>query len=133
MRSPTRVYEYGRDGVGFLSGEMDLAPADLEFMADEALGPGFLHSVIESFRQGVDGCARDARSYVQPWSFDPGAVSVPVIVLHGEADTVVPLAHGRHTAELVPGARLVTFPEHGHLSIVREVPGLAADLATALV
>jgi len=42
-----------------------------------------------------------------PWSFDPAAITAPTRVLHGEADNVVPIAHGRHTADLVPGATFV--------------------------
>ncbi|HEY9476293.1 MAG TPA: alpha/beta hydrolase [Mycobacteriales bacterium] len=43
------------------------------------------------------------------------AVRVPTLVLHGEADRVVRVAHARHVAGLVPGARLVTLPEVGHM------------------
>ena len=38
------------------------------------------------------------------------------------ADTFVPVAHGRHTAELIPAATLVVLAGHGHLSIIREIP-----------
>jgi pimeloyl-ACP methyl ester carboxylesterase len=65
------------------------------------------------------------------WSFDTSAVVAPVWVLHGEADTVVPLAHGT-TADVIPGASLLTWPQHGHISILAEIPQLAADLAATL-
>jgi pimeloyl-ACP methyl ester carboxylesterase len=39
---------------------------------------------------------------------------VPTLVLHGEADPLVPLAGGRATAAAVPGARLRTVPGWGH-------------------
>ncbi|MFC5824372.1 alpha/beta fold hydrolase [Nonomuraea insulae] len=42
------------------------------------------------------------------------AVRVPTLVLHGEADPLVPLAGGRATAAAIPGARLVTYPGMGH-------------------
>jgi pimeloyl-ACP methyl ester carboxylesterase len=41
-------------------------------------------------------------------------VAVPTLVLHGEADQLVPIAGGRATAAAVPGARLVTYPGMGH-------------------
>ncbi|SDJ60299.1 Pimeloyl-ACP methyl ester carboxylesterase [Nonomuraea maritima] len=39
---------------------------------------------------------------------------VPALVLHGEADPLVPPAGGQATAEAIPGARLVTYPGMGH-------------------
>ena len=43
-----------------------------------------------------------------------GAVRVPTLVLHGDADPLVPLACGVDTAESIPGARLVVIPGMGH-------------------
>ena len=42
------------------------------------------------------------------------SVRVPTLVLHGDADPLVPLACGVDTAESVPGARLVVIPGMGH-------------------
>ena len=41
-------------------------------------------------------------------------VRVPTLVIHGDADPLVPLACGVDTAESVPGARLVVIPGMGH-------------------
>ncbi|MEV0144534.1 MULTISPECIES: alpha/beta hydrolase [unclassified Nonomuraea] len=41
-------------------------------------------------------------------------LDVPALVVHGEADQLVPLEGGRATAEAIPGARLLTFPGMGH-------------------
>jgi pimeloyl-ACP methyl ester carboxylesterase len=41
-------------------------------------------------------------------------VTVPTVVLHGEADPLVQPAGGTATAEAVPGAKLVTYPGMGH-------------------
>lgn len=42
------------------------------------------------------------------------AVQVPTLVIHGEADPLVPLACGVDTANAVPGARIETIPGMGH-------------------
>jgi pimeloyl-ACP methyl ester carboxylesterase len=42
------------------------------------------------------------------------ALSVPTLVLHGDADPLVPFAAGKDTADNVPGARLVAIPGMGH-------------------
>lgn len=39
---------------------------------------------------------------------------IPTLVLHGEADPLVPVAAGRATARAIAGARLHTFPGVGH-------------------
>jgi pimeloyl-ACP methyl ester carboxylesterase len=123
---------FGSDGSRYLEGDVELAPADLAFMADEALAARLVTSISEAFRQGVRGYAQDATVQAQPWSFDLEAITAPVRVLHGEADTLVPIAHGRHTAELIPGAELETLPDHGHLSMFTEFPAIVASLTTAL-
>jgi 3-oxoadipate enol-lactonase len=40
---------------------------------------------------------------------------LPVTVLHGEDDRLVPVERGRELADGIPGARLVTLPRTGHL------------------
>lgn len=42
------------------------------------------------------------------------ALRAPLLVLHGSLDHVIPVAHGRETAELVPGSRLVVVDGLGH-------------------
>jgi len=44
-----------------------------------------------------------------------------VIVLHGAGDVIVPPAHARRTAAIVPHAELRILDELGHFSIVDEV------------
>lgn len=41
-------------------------------------------------------------------------LSVPALVLHGTADTLIPCAAGRHTAECIPGARYREIDGWGH-------------------
>jgi pimeloyl-ACP methyl ester carboxylesterase len=43
-----------------------------------------------------------------------GEIAVPVLLLAGELDQVVPLASTQLVAERIPGARLVTDPQCGH-------------------
>jgi 3-oxoadipate enol-lactonase len=42
------------------------------------------------------------------------AVKLPTLVLHGTQDLLVPYEAGQKLAEMIPGARLVTFPDIGH-------------------
>jgi len=60
------------------------------------------------------------------------ALHVPTLVLHGEADPIIPLASGRHFAAAIPGARLITYPKVGHLPQVEIPAQSAADVAKFL-
>ncbi|MFI5728675.1 alpha/beta fold hydrolase [Kribbella sp. NPDC051587] len=57
------------------------------------------------------------------------AVSVPTLVIHGEADPLIPVAAGRDTAESIPGARLLLIPGMGH----DLAPQLLSQYADAIV
>jgi pimeloyl-ACP methyl ester carboxylesterase len=119
---------YGPQGDRFFDSTGELAPADLAIMDDEAIMAGLLPTFAEAFRQGIGGFAQDMTVQGTPWSFDPALISAPTVVYHGEADTMVPLSHGRHTTDLVPGATLRTFPEDGHISMITKVPQVTASL-----
>lgn len=41
-------------------------------------------------------------------------IGAATLVIHGEADPLVPVEHGRQTADLVPGADLLVVEEMGH-------------------
>jgi pimeloyl-[acyl-carrier protein] methyl ester esterase len=60
------------------------------------------------------------------------AVDLPLLVIHGEADPIVPAGAGRALAAAVPGAELAVLPGAGHapfLSREAEVAGLVARFA----
>ncbi len=121
---------FGADGSAFFDAPgLEFSAPDQAAMEDEAFMAATMESFGAAFAQGVGGYAQDIFVQGRPWSFDPAAIAAPAIVLHGEADTIVPLAHGRHTASLVPGASLRVLPGHGHISILRELAGACAELA----
>jgi pimeloyl-ACP methyl ester carboxylesterase len=115
---------FGADGAGFLEAPFAFPEPDVALLADERLGK----ALSEALRQGVAGYAQDVYVQGRPWPFDPRRISVPVDVVHGELDTLLPMAHSRHTAELIPGSTFRAYPGHGHLTIVAELPGVASAL-----
>ena len=42
------------------------------------------------------------------------SIAVPTLVIHGTADPMFPLAHGRALAEAIPGATLLPLDGAGH-------------------
>ena len=59
--------------------------------------------------------------YGGPVMADPGLldrlpdITVPVLVVWGEADRMIPVEHGRAYAKAIPGARFLLIAEAGHL------------------
>jgi pimeloyl-ACP methyl ester carboxylesterase len=124
------VERFGADGARFMDAAgLELSEPDNVLLADEQAGPAILSAMTEAFRQGVGGYAQDCFVQGRPWTFDPGRISVPVEVVHGDVDRVLPLAHSRHTSELIPGSSLRVLPGHGHLTILSELPALGSALA----
>jgi pimeloyl-ACP methyl ester carboxylesterase len=57
----------------------------------------------------------DAVLFARPWGFALADIRVPVHLWYGDADTIVPVRHGEHLAERIPGAQLRIRREEGHL------------------
>lgn len=47
-------------------------------------------------------------------------IDCPVLVIWGEKDALLPMRHARELTRLIPGARLVAFPETGHIPMVEQ-------------
>ena len=60
------------------------------------------------------------------------ALRVPTLVLHGDADPLIPVDNGRDTARAIPGARLVVVPGMGHELPRRVWPLLVDELTRQL-
>jgi pimeloyl-ACP methyl ester carboxylesterase len=119
---------FGADGSRFFEGDMDLGPVDNAFVADEANATTLFASMAEAFRQGVVGYAHDITVQGRPWDFDPTSITVATIVVHGTDDRLVPIAHSRHTADLIPGSELRIMAGRGHLTVGEELPSLTAEV-----
>jgi pimeloyl-ACP methyl ester carboxylesterase len=59
-------------------------------------------------------------------------VSVPTLVMQGEKDVVVPPGVGRRLGELIPDARLILYPEAGHVPM-EQIPDRSAADARAFI
>lgn len=60
-------------------------------------------------------------------------IDVPVLVLHGDADTIIPVAHGRRLAELYPNATYLELPGRGHMQLLVVVSREAREAWLALL
>ncbi len=51
----------------------------------------------------------------EPWRDRLGTIAVRTLVIHGTADALFPLGHGRALADEIPGARLLVLDGAGHV------------------
>jgi pimeloyl-ACP methyl ester carboxylesterase len=80
---------------------------------------------------GPDGYIDDQLGDVRPWGFEPGQVTVPVLVFHGGQDRMVPSEHGAWLAARCPDAELWLRPDDGHVSVLGSCGVAALDWLVA--
>lgn len=85
-------------------------------VADEPAGPPDIDAVLAAYR---DATAL-ARFSWAPYLSNPKLerrlhrISVPALVVAPSDDRLIPVAHARRYAELIPGARFTEVPDSGH-------------------
>lgn len=101
------------------TGEYDpsmFTPADHEALEGAW---GWLGRIAQEAQQGgIGGMVDDDLAYVAPWGFDPATITAPTLLLHGDADRVVPPSHSRWLADRIPSAELWLRPDDGHVSVL---------------
>lgn len=59
-------------------------------------------------------------------------LKMPVMVMWGEQDSLIPLSSGKLMASLIPGSTLITYPGIGHIPMEEAAQRSAGDLTTWL-
>ena len=108
------------DDPGFVQSDLDALSGEWSWFMS-VVGPAMAH--------GPAALIDDDLAGVGPWGFDPADVAVPVLVLHGELDRVVPVGHGVWLAGRCPDAELRIESGAGHISVLRAAPAALEWLA----
>jgi pimeloyl-ACP methyl ester carboxylesterase len=124
---------------GFLGGLQGMSPAEFHAALASFSPPGEtwldehprLRSLFEAdFQRAItplDGFVRDNLSWLGPWDFELAAVTIPVTLVHGEQDAMVPRAHGDWLHARLPESRQRVIPGgHGHVSFGAAIDTFAA-------
>lgn len=89
----------------------------------------FIQSITEGYRSGWRGVAQDDVIIARDWGLEPGAVSTPVDIWHGQADVNVPFSGAQYLTAVLPGIRTFFLPGEGHFFIMQRW----GDILSALV
>ncbi len=57
-----------------------------------------------------------------------GELRAPTLVLHGEEDRMIPLENGRLLDEHIQGAKLIVYPDAGHLFFIEKAADVNRDI-----
>lgn len=92
-----------------------MPPGDQRIFEDRAMREMFRDDLITGSRRFMHAILLDVVHFGRPWGFALGDIRVPVQLWYGDADNIVPLAHGEHLAVRIPHAVLRVRPGEGHL------------------
>lgn len=104
-------------------------------LSDEELG-GFLKRIFERGITAAGTARQTLAIFAAPSRVEAlRKLDVPTLVIHGDADPLIPLECGLQTARAIPGARMTTIPGMGHdlpQALAPRLTRLIAQHATAI-
>src|SRR5262249_45920256 len=107
-------------------------PADREAVSAPVIRRRFIEMLSDSLRQGVRGALHDLQLGARHWSIPALPRALPVLLWHGEEDADSPVSIARYLSRALPNARLRTFRDEGHVSVLVHHAGeIAAELRAA--
>ena len=89
----------------------------------------FIDDLLNGSKTGIRAPILDFVLFARDWGFSVRDVKVPIRWWHGDADHIVPLAHGRHVVDLLPDAELSVRAGESHLGGL----GVAEEVLTTLL
>jgi pimeloyl-ACP methyl ester carboxylesterase len=114
LRGLVRVLEpFADPAVDLFARQMP--SGDQRVFEDAAVRRMFVEDILLGSRRNMQAICLDVVLFGRHWGFELADIDVPVHLWYGDADIIVPLHHGEHLAERIPGAQLRVRPGEGHL------------------
>jgi pimeloyl-ACP methyl ester carboxylesterase len=95
-------------------------PADWAALAGACASLG--RDAERAGQEGPEGLIDDDLAFAAPWGFDVASISVPVLLVQGGEDRVIPPSHADALLRAIPTAELWLRPRDGHVSILGACP-----------
>jgi pimeloyl-ACP methyl ester carboxylesterase len=106
----------------------DATPEEAEAL--RALADPGLASAAAAALGCPSGMVEEYLAWVRPWGFEPEAITRPVHIRHGDADSLVPPHWGEELARRIPGAEIDLLPGEGHFLGFRHQADILGDLVS---
>lgn len=125
---PQRADLQGITGASVVAG-LDSLLSDVDKAAiTGALADELALALRRAVEVDIAGWRDDDLAFTTDWGFDVTAITVPVAIWQGRQDRMVPYAHGAWLAAAIPTAEAHLFEDEGHISLVRRIDDVLADL-----
>ena len=116
------------DRVGAGLGKLGWRKAASVKAVTRALGPlqapGSRQAFLQSLRSVIDVHGQKVSALDRLYLLGP----VPTLIVWGERDRTIPIAHGRNAHELIPHSRFETMPRAAHFPNLEDPGGLSEIL-----
>ena len=90
--------------------------ADRKLLARPEIKAMFLDDLLNGSRKQLSAPFSDVVVFARDWGFRLSDIKVPVRWWHGDADHIVPYAHGQHVVSRLADAELYPMPGESHLA-----------------
>ena len=123
----------------FLAGLRKAYPATLDRFVQRCIPEPDCEHVKRWGRKIIDRASQDTAIALRVVSTDTDLrgelpnISQPTLVIHGDADAIVPIARGRELAAALPNARLVVLPGAGHVPTLTRPAEVAREIEDFLL